>query len=90
MKIKPCNDWVFFKASVIQKIGRIELPDTAQKQEEHVLVLGIGPDVKRIKKNDKIIITFKDVIKYKKDDDTDKSSMYGFIREEDIIANIED
>lgn len=87
MKIRPCENWVYFKAQIIKKIGRLELPDTAQEQEENVLVLEVGPNVKKIKKNDKLIITFRDVINHKKGDDVD--SMYGFVREEDVIAKIE-
>ena len=60
MKIVPCENWVFFEAKMITKIGRLELPDTAQRREESVVVLEIGSKVKKIKKGDRIVITYRE------------------------------
>lgn len=90
MKVTPCENWVHFKAGVVKKIGRLELPDMAQKQEEYVIALEVGPDVKKIKKNDKLIIVPADAVKHQRTDIDDADTMYGFIREENIIAKVED
>lgn len=86
MKIVPCENWVFFEAKMITKIGRLELPDTAQRREESVSVLEVGPKVKKIKKGDRIVITFRDVVNHGKAED---GAMQGFVREEDVIAKVD-
>ena len=86
MKIVPCENWVFFEAKMITKIGRLELPDTAQRREESVMVLEVGPNVKKIKKGERIVIAFRDVVNHGKAED---GVMQGFVREEDVIAKID-
>lgn len=88
MKIIPLTNYVYFKANLIKKIGRLELPETAHEREESVTIIVIGEDVKKIKVGDKIIIRPQDIIRHPITDD--KDIVYGFIREENIIAKIEE
>jgi len=55
VKIKPQYDWVWVKVTKLTAIGKIQLADSAQKDEEVVEVIEVGPDVTRVKKGDRIV-----------------------------------
>ncbi len=88
MNIKPCRDWIYFEARIVTKIAGLEIPDMAQKKEEYVTVLKIGSNVKKISIGERLVITFRDVINHKTENDT-TDLIHGFVREEDVIAKIE-
>ena len=89
MKIKPQGEWIFFKLQKISKIGKIELPDMEQLEKEDVIVLEIGPDVKKIKVDYKIILQPMNIVRYT-DLTMPGSEMTGFVQEKNVIAIIEE
>lgn len=83
MKIQPQNDFIYIKVEKIEKLGRIEIPDTVKDDEEKVTVLGIGPEVEKIKVGNKIICMPKTGIQVPAE-----GEMRQFIREKDVMAVI--
>ena len=85
MKIKPQYDWCQVKVTKTTAIGRIQLAESAQKEEEIVEVLEVGPDCKFIKKGDRIVCIPLSGQMFPIDG---KETV--FIREENIITIVEE
>jgi co-chaperonin GroES (HSP10) len=86
MKIKPQYDWCQVKVTKITSVGKIQLAESSQKDEEVVEVIAVGPDCERVKKGDRVVcvpLTGQNI-------PIDGSSDVVFVREENIIAIIED
>lgn len=83
--IKPQRDWIFFRIQKITDIGRIALPDAMHLEKEDVIVLGVGPDVKNIKKGMKIILHPRNVVQHL-DPEVSEKETRGFVQEENVIA----
>lgn len=87
MNIKPLQDWLYIRVQKITNVGKLEIPSAYQKNRDDVEVLAVGPDIKGIKKGDMLIVRPLGMIRHKQEE-SNSDEMYGFIREEDIIAII--
>jgi len=85
-KIIPTQDYVVLE---IQRVKtNIVLPDDVVTEKSCLIVLDVGPDVKKIRKGDSVITTPFDYIKVKFDDEDKKE--YYMAREEFIIGVIKE
>ena len=87
--VKPKTSWIYFKVIKVTKKGSILLAETAQEEREEVEVVAIGPDVKKTKVGETIIIHPRTIIKHNGVDAElmePDVAMYGFVKEEDVIA----
>ncbi|MDB5183345.1 MAG: molecular chaperone GroES, chaperonin GroES [Candidatus Saccharibacteria bacterium] len=83
--IKPLADRVVavVEEAKTKTASGIYLPDTAKEQPAYAVVEAVGPDVKSIKKGDKII--------YKQYSSTDlkiDGKEYLIVKEEDVLATV--
>jgi co-chaperonin GroES (HSP10) len=86
MKIKPQYDWVQVKVTKISAIGKIQLAESSQRDEEIVEVLAVGSDCTRVKKGDRVVcipLTGQNI-------PIDGRTDCVFVKEENIIAIIEE
>ena len=85
MSLKPLKDRVVaFKEQPKEKTASgLLLPSDSKEKPAYAIVESVGPDVKEIKKGDKIIIKDYSSTELKIDD-----KEYLIIKEEDILAKI--
>jgi len=83
--IKPLADRVVAvrEEAKTQTASGIYLPDTAKEKPAYAVVEAVGPDVKGIKKGDKIIYESFKVTELKVD-----GKEYLIVKEEDILATV--
>ncbi len=85
--IKPKSSWIYFKIIKVVSVGSIVLSESAVKEKEEVKVVAVGPDVKDVKVGDLLILRPMNVIQHSDPEDKE-ASMYGFVQEENIIAQV--
>ncbi len=83
--IKPLADRVVAvrEEAKTQTASGIYLPDTAKEQAAYAIVEAVGPDVKGIKKGDKIIHKDYSATELKID-----GKEYLIVKEEDVLATV--
>lgn len=83
--ITPLGDRVVAVQEEVQAktASGLYLPDTAKEKSAAALVIAVGPDVKALKKGDKIL--FKE---YATTNVTIEKQEYLIVREEDILATV--
>ncbi len=83
--IKPLADRVVAvrEEAKTQTASGIYLPDTAKEKPAYAVVEAVGPDVKGIKKGDKIIFKEYSTTELKID-----STEYLIVKEEDVLATV--
>lgn len=84
MSIKPLSDRVVaIKEQPLEKTASGILLGDAKEKQSYAIVESVGPDVKSVKKNDKII--FKE---YSSTDVKIDDKDYIIVKEEDILATL--
>lgn len=83
--IKPLADRVVAarQEAKTQTASGIYLPDTAKEKPAYAVVEAVGPDVKSIKKGDKIIYE-----SFKSTEVTVDGKEYLIVKEEDVLATV--
>ena len=83
--IKPLADRVVAakEEARTQTASGIYLPDTAKEQPAYAVVEAVGPDVKGIKKGDKILYETYKATEIKVD-----GNEYLIVKEEDVLATV--
>ena len=83
--IKPLADRVVAarEEAKTQTASGIYLPDTAKEKPAYAVVEAVGPDVKGIKKGDKILYETYKVTEIKVD-----GKEYLIVKEEDVLATV--
>ena len=82
-QIAPLLDWMLVKVVKSKGIGKIELPEQYEKDEEVVEVVAIGPDVTKVIVGERIV-----PVNMSGTAAQIEGVQHVFIRERDVIAKV--
>ncbi len=90
MKVFPQKDWLYVHVKKTTVIGRIEVPDIVQSEEQIITVLHVGKDVKLAKCGDEILIVPNALVGHYIPNETTRDEMKGFVQEESIMGIVKE
>ncbi len=89
LDVKPLKNWIYIKITKEKTIGGIVVPDRAQDERHVCDVLVVGPEVKKVKAGDEIVVIGAATIRYQ-GLGLPSDEIRSFIQEDNVIAVVKE